>query len=153
MSKDVSEQNNKLLKSLNSVIEDDESQLDLINSLINEYQLNIHFGDLIIRKFIAYSNNDFETFKIYAEKLYHSFQQVQKECDVPLSLVNQFEFHQRLERTFMNVILKMKKGKVNNFSSYLYISFLNTFRNIADQIQKNQNEEVDLLINYTKDNK
>src|SRR5699024_7544363 len=100
ISKDVYEQNNKLLKSLNSVIKDDESKLDLINSLINEYQLNIHFGDLVIRKFIAYSNNDFETFKIYVEKLYHSFQQVQKECDVPLSLVNQFEFHQRLERTF-----------------------------------------------------
>src|SRR5699024_12293659 len=105
MSKEVSKQSNKLLKSLNTVIKDDESQLDLINSLINEYQLNIHFGDLVIRKFIAYSNNDFETFKIYVAKLYPSFQQVQKECDVPLSLATQSEFHQSTESTSTTVLL------------------------------------------------
>lgn len=150
MSKNNSEQNNRLMKNVNEALETKDSQTDLINNLIHEYKLETHFGDLIIRKFIAYSNNDFTTFKIYAEKLYHSFQQVQKESEVPISLINRQEFHQTLEHTFMNVIRKMKTGQVKNFSSYLYIAFLNSFRNIAKQIQQERNNSDDLFLNYVK---
>lgn len=150
MSKKLSKQNEQLIKNINAVMEDKESQTDLIQNLIHNYSLETQFGELIVRKFVLYSNNDYETFKTYVEKLYHSFQQIQKESDVALSLHNRFEFHQMLELTFMNVIRKMKAGQVKNVSSYLYIAFLNCFRNIARIIKNEQSNSLNSLFDYTK---
>lgn len=76
------EDDKKILKGLNLAIEEDE---ELINNLIEEYRLESIFGKPIIRKFKAYSNNDYETFEVFFNKLYYSFKQVQKESNLFLN--------------------------------------------------------------------
>lgn len=133
----------KLLKGLNLAIEKDEH---LINNLIEEYRLESLFGKSLISKFKAYSNNDYETFEIFFEKLYYSFKQVQKETDKVIEFDNAvMQNHHQLTRTFMNVIRKEKSGNIKtSLSSYLYISFLNTFRTLARLIE-NEDDKVPLI--------
>lgn len=131
----------KLLKGLNNAVEKDE---DLINNLIEEYRLEFLFGESIISKFKVYSNNDYEIFEVFFEKLYYSFKQVQKETDKVIEFENAvIQNHNQLTRTFLNVVRQEKSGKIKtSLSSYLYISFLNTFQSLAKSIE---NEKVPLF--------
>jgi len=135
-------QNDLLTQSIQNTLKDKEQNQELIDNLISEYNIINDYGNSIVRKFRAYSNNDYEVFKLYFDKLYFSHQEVQKDFDIPIILdINVTEeadkYKQWLSNTLDKVVRQEKAGKIKtSFNNYLFGAFLNTFKKIGEQIEQ-----------------
>ena len=135
-------QNDLLNQSLSGINDNKEEQNELIENLITEYNLIDSYGEGIIRKFKAYSNSNYDTFKVFVDKLYFSHQSVLNETDTPIYLNFNFTEHaedykEHLVKTFDRAVRNEKAGKIKtDFNTYLFGAFKKTFIFIGERIEK-----------------
>ena len=120
------EQNTNIEKSFNS--KNPEQEESLIEQFITEEHLDELFGEEVIRAMKVYSYKNYDTFKVYVDKLVFAMRSVEKETNKDLFTINEFALHDELARTFRRVIKQYKAGKVKkDVNSYLFISLKSCF--------------------------
>jgi len=126
---EISLQENKITETENSLIED----------YINEYSLSQLFGERVIKNMKIYSFSDFQTFKVFTDKLLYSLQSVEKERKKTYLTIHSEQLHDELAKTFNKVIRQHKQGKVQKLNDYLFVSFKQVFNDFAEYTDKPKN--------------
>ena len=126
-------QNNHLENSLQEN-KTKETENELIDEYIKTEALIELYGEETINNMKIYSFSDFNTFKLFADKLIYSSKSVSKEREKEndYSTFGNNYIHQVLAKTFNKVILQHKQGRVENLNNYLFVSFKKVFEDYAD---------------------
>jgi len=104
--------------------------------------MKVIYGEPIIQNFLKYSHYDFNTFKIFYEKLYFAHQAVEKETDTVIMLnepiTANVEYHQlELSKAFWRSVQRYKANQIEkDFNNYLFGVFKSTLKEIAGDIKR-----------------
>lgn len=137
---DISEQQ-QIENSLNKVSKDSDIQRELIDRYAKEESIEYLYGHYILENFKKFSFNDFDTFKLYFDKLKWSLHHVEKEKGIAIGLYQGSnkhweEFQKEISTTFWRCIQAYKLGKTRTIENFIYMSFKNTFENFADVLKE-----------------
>src|SRR5699024_2745446 len=114
--------------------QDKELIKELIKEFIENKEMKVIYGEPIIQNFLKYSHYDFNTFKIFYEKLYFAHQAVEKETDTVIMLnepiTANVEYHQlELSKAFWRSVQRYKANQIEkDFNNYLFGVFKSTLK-------------------------
>lgn len=140
-SKDRKTQNDLLTAGIEKNSQDFESSKELIQEFIENRNIEEIFGEPIVQNFKKYSHYDFNTFKVFYEKLFFAQRAIEEETgmslmlNVPITAYGD-EHQKELSKAFWRSIQQYKAGKIkSDFNNYLFGVFKRTFKKIAEDIQ------------------
>ncbi|MFL2101930.1 replication initiator protein A [Marinilactibacillus psychrotolerans] len=138
------DQNTKLKNSIHAYKGDYDVEKQLIDHFIEEHDIIGNYGEWLVSNFKKFSRGEFETFRVFYEKLYYAHQSAEKESGIHFALDSYFTnrsdaFKLELSKTFWKIIQLDRQGKIKkDVNNLLFSSFKNDFLSFAENIKYEQ---------------
>lgn len=138
------EQNERLENSVSAYKGHYEVEKELIDHFIEEHDIIGNYGEWIVSNFKKFSRGEFDTFRVFYEKLYYAHQSAEKESGIHFALDSYFTnrsdaFKLELSKTFWRIIQLDRQGKIKkDVNNLLFSSFKNDFLSFAENIKYEQ---------------
>lgn len=141
------EQNERLENSVSAYKGHYEVEKELIDHFIEEHDIIGNYGEWIVSNFKKFSRGEFDTFRVFYDKLYYAHQSAEKESGIHFALDSYFTnksdaFKLELSKTFWRIIQLNRQGKIKkDLNNLLFSSFKNDFLSFAKSIKHEQEHQ------------